>query len=178
MSMSRSGKIYNAGGGRGTSGLIATELKKAQHDMYARTILMGPIPMRNREQESRQLSVVETHKIITVNVARQDFPAIKCDIIVKFLPSCAQASWQTFLNDISVKLDVQFIHTLIDRDDNSPVHRTLRLRDKGQYLVRQREESAVLETLYTGVTPTQISWPITGEINTALDDLRLVLLHP
>lgn len=54
------------------------------------------------------------------------------------------------LVDIRVKLNLEFIECMIDRMDGSTVNRTQRLRNKGLYFVRQREASAILESIYTG----------------------------
>ena len=50
--------------------------------------------------------------------------------------------------------------------------RILALRDKGEYLVRQRESSSILEVLNSGVVPINHSWPITKDINDVQKDLE------
>ena len=168
---------YDAGGGAGTSGLSIDALSKLQLEMYQRTITLAPSTVVNREQEIRQLSVVEKHTTIVVNVARDDFPQINADITVKFLPSTAQASWRTFLRDVMVTLNIQFVDGIFDRADNSPIHCTLRLKHKCQYFVRQREESAVLEAIYSGNIPTQPTWPIIQDITYVAEDLNFHCSH-
>ena len=78
-----------------------------------------------------------------------------------------QIIFYNFHQEVRRILKLEFVDSIYDKIDNSPVHRILRLQHGGSYLVRQREESSVLEVLYTGNTPTQISWPITKVINTA-----------
>lgn len=168
---------YDAGGGSGADTLLLDELSKMQLEMYKRTITLAPSTIVNKEQELRQLSVVEKPLTITVNVARDDFPQVNADIVVKFLKSTAQASWRQFLRDIMNTLNLQFIDGIIDRADNSPIHCILRLRHKSQYFVRQREESAILEAIQTGIIPAQQTWPIIQEITNAAEDLNFHCKH-
>lgn len=168
---------YDAGGGSGRAGLIREELAPKQLDMFKRTITESPYAIENVKQEMRQLSVVEKMETIVVNVAREDFPQINADITVKYLPSTAQASWRQFVRDITVTLDMQFMSDIVERTDHRPVHAILRLKHGAQYLVRQREEAAVLEAIYTGVTPTVVTYPVIQEINTAIEELKFHSSH-
>lgn len=168
---------YNAGGGSGSENLTREALQKEQFEMFKRTITLGPSIIANVDQECRQLTVVEKFKTIVVNIAREDFPHINADIEVKFLPSTAQASWRNFMRDMMVTLDLQFIDGIIEKETRLPVFCILSLTDKGNYYVRQREESAVLEAIYSGTTPTQPTWPIIDEINAVTDDLNFHCSH-
>lgn len=47
------------------------------------------------------------------------------------------------------------------------------MRNGGEYFVRQRESSSILEVLNTGVTPIDHSWPITRDINDVQKDLEI-----
>ena len=122
---------YNAGGGSGSEYLTRDALQKEQFEMFKRTITLGPSTIANRDQEARQLTVVEKLKTIVVNIAREDFPHINADIEVKFLPSTAQASWRNFMRDMMVTLDLQFIDGIIEKETRLPVFCVLSLIDGG-----------------------------------------------
>lgn len=123
------------------------------------------------EQESRQLLLKEVPISITVHVSREDYVHVASTISLTFYPSAAQAGWTKFLSEVRVKLNIEFIDSIYDKFDKSPVHRTLTLKDGGYYIVRQREESAVLEVLNTGKAPAVVTWPITKFINAAKESL-------
>eukprot|EP01041_Mallomonas_annulata_P006472 gene6472-13070_t len=125
------------------------------------------------EQERRQVVLKETPIRISVHVAREDFPTVSAQITFSYLQSASQGAWKSFLNEVHSKLNLEFIDSIYDKYDKSPVHRILRLKNGGSYFVRQREESAVLEVLNTGQTPVQISWPITRVINVSKDLLTI-----
>lgn len=98
----------------------------------------------NYEQEHRQLRLKEKILKITVNVSRQDFPAISSDVDIFYTPTASQAAWTVFLADVRTKLNIEFVDQIIDRGTLNTVHRTLSLRNGAQYFVRQREESSVI----------------------------------
>lgn len=123
------------------------------------------------EQEHRQLRLTETTVHIVVSVSREDFPSKTAAIPIAYFPTASQAAWQVFLSDVRKKLEVEFVDRIIDRSNYATVHRTLSLRNGGQYFVRQREESSVLEVLNTSVTPVQIVWPITKVMMSAKESL-------
>jgi len=127
----------------------------------------------NKEQEQRQNTLITEYVTLTVNVAREDFPSISADIVVKYSTEAAQSSWHNFLVDVRVALNIEFIDVILDKMDLSPVHRVMRLRPGGQYYVKQREDSAVLEVIVQGKLPEQMSWPVTQGITKAKDDLML-----
>jgi len=160
-------KVYACGGGDGTQQLVFPILAEAQAKQYTRTLTDSEVVLANREQEKRQTTLVDEVLEITVNVAREDFPSVSAWVPIRFVASASQAAWQQFMVDVRVALHLEFIDTIVDRKDNAPVHRTLRLRDKGKYFVRQRENSAILEVIESGKLPQQISWPITKGINAA-----------
>jgi hypothetical protein len=95
------------------------------------------------EQEHRQLRLTETTVHISVSVSREDFPSKTAVIPITYFPTASQAAWQVFLSDVRKKLEVEFVDRIIDRSNYATVHRTLSLRNGGQYFVRQREESSV-----------------------------------
>lgn len=123
------------------------------------------------EQESRQTRLKEKYQTITVHVAREDYLHIRADVELKYLNSAAQGAWPTFLQEVRRKLNMDFIDSIYDKFDESPVHRTLRLQDGGHYIVRQREESSVLEVIQSGERPGKIIWPITRYINSSKEIL-------
>lgn len=128
------------------------------------------------EQESRQTRLKEEYHTVRVHVAREDYLYIQGDVELKFYPSAAQGAWPTFLQEVRRVLNMDFIDSIYDKFDESPVHRTLRLQDGGHYVVRQREESSVLEVIQSGERPGKIIWPITKDINSSkeiLGDLAL-----
>eukprot|EP01038_Epipyxis_sp_PR26KG_P004852 gene4852-6800_t len=169
-----SGIIFDAGGGPGPTKLDFATLTKEQFAMYERTLINeAPIELANREQEERQVTFYDKRVTIIVNIAREDFPEISSNIEVTFLPFAAQQAWETFMKDVAEKLQVEFIYSILDRYDKSPVIRILRLRNNGQYLVRQRETSSILEIINTGKPPVDVSWPITENIIRAKNDLIL-----
>lgn len=129
------------------------------------------------EQELRQTCLVQKYSQVTVHVAREEFLHIRATLTVSFIPDAAQAAWEGFLNDCRNKLGIDFIDSIYDKFDQSPVHRVLRLQDGGHYVVRQREESSVLEVIQSGVRPGKIIWPITKFINTAKDVLEDLGTH-
>mmetsp|Transcript_11155 Transcript_11155/g.18218 ORF Transcript_11155/g.18218 Transcript_11155/m.18218 type:complete len:778 (+) Transcript_11155:84-2417(+) len=127
------------------------------------------------KQELRQTCLVQKPSQVTVHVAREDFLHIRATITVSFIPDAAQGAWADFLDECRNRLGIDFIDSVYDKFDHSPVHRVLRLQEGGHYVIRQREESSVLEVIQSGVRPGKIVWPITKFINTAkdiLDDLQ------
>ena len=129
------------------------------------------------EQELRQTCLVQKYSKVTVHVAREEFLHIRATVTISFVPDAAQAAWDVFLNECRTKLGIDFIDTIYDKFDHSPVHRVLRLQDGGHYVVRQREESSVLEVIQSGVRPGKIIWPITKFINIAKDVLGDIQTH-
>ena len=123
------------------------------------------------EQEHRQLRLLEKHVEIVVQVAREDFPNVAADVKITYSPTASQAAWHTFLSDVREKLKIEFIDCVIDRSNMCIVHRTLSLKHGGQYYIRQREESSVLEVLNTNQNPAQVVWPITKHMLTAKESL-------
>jgi hypothetical protein len=123
------------------------------------------------EQETRQTLLKEKWQTITVHVAREDYLHIRADVELQYLNSAAQAAWPSFLQEVRLKLNMDFIDSIYDKFDESPVHRTLRLQDGGHYIVRQREESSVLEVIQSGERPGKIIWPITRFINSSKEIL-------
>ncbi len=132
-------KIHQAGGGSGRENLNFSILKEGQDYMLLRTLAPGKV------------------EALTVNVAREDSLDVEGFFDVNFKRNAAQAAWPKFLSEISVRLKVEFIEVLLDRKDNSQVHSINTLRPGGFYLVRQRESSAILNTIFTGTTPSQVA---------------------
>lgn len=158
--------IYNAGGGAGQDDLFFKTLREGQEEMFSRTLQNdGPQQMAWKAQELRQIHLLDPVIKLRVNVAREDFPGTSADIDIEFVASADQQAWAKFLRDVCLKLDIQFIHSIVDRSDKSPVWRTLRLRPGGEYFVRMRESAAILDVIITGTNPVAISWPITKDIN-------------
>lgn len=139
--------------------------------MYRRTLGVSSLFVENLAQEVRQTQLTDDTLHITVNVAREDFPAISADIKIAYRQSAAQAGWRTFLVDVRMALNLEFIESILDRMDLAPVNRVVSLRDKGTYFVKQREASAILEVIESGKLPQQISWAVTEGINIAKDNL-------
>lgn len=170
------GSLYDAGGGMGRSGLSFGVLQRAQDRMFDRTIYqLSGHDIRNRDQELRQLINLEGSVTIHVTIAREDFPAESAVFKVTYIPSNAQLAWNKLLDDVVKRLKVDFIYSIVDRNDKSPVSRVLRLRDGGEYYVRQREASAILDVLNTGNTPVEVSWDITMHIDNVKKDLSFSL---
>lgn len=140
--------------------------------MFIRTIT-GETQLQTdcREQEERQTKLADRLVTLIVNVSREDFPDITSDITITYNIAATQQAWGVFLKNVCDALKVEFIHTILDRSDRSPVFRILQLRQRGAYLVRQRESSSVLEILNTGKDPQEISWSISAVINEAKKDL-------
>ena len=157
--------IRYAGGGKGDKDLTFAELKKEQDAMYKRTLLPTKIIQDDRFQAQRQLKIVETPVCISVNVAREDFPGTFSDFDLKFFPSAPQAEWARFIVDVKQKLGLEFIDCIVDRMNGAPVYRSSTLRNGGQYYVRQRESSSILEIITSGEAPHKFIWPITKEIS-------------
>jgi hypothetical protein len=151
-------------------------LEEKQIEMFKKTL---PVYQESEEckQELRQTCLVQKHSQVTVHVAREDFPHIRATITVSFIPDAAQGAWADFLDACRNKLGIDFIDSVYDKFDQSPVHRVLRLQDGGHYVIRQREESSVLEVIQSGVRPGKIVWPITKFINTAKDILGDLQTH-
>lgn len=156
--------VYDAGGGEGRDNLKFDVLRKSQVDMYRRTLQSGPLTNYIIQQENRQMILKETKIFLTVNVAREDFPKIACDIDVSYYPTASQSGWSHFINDVREKLGLEFIDSIVDRKDGSKVFRTLLLRDGGRYFVRQRESSSILEIIESQKPPVTFIWPITKQI--------------
>jgi len=170
------GTFYDAGGGMGRSGLSFGALQCAQDRMFGRTIhQLSGHDIRNRDQELRQLIDLEGSITIHVTIAREDFPAVSAVFKVTYIPSNSQLAWNKLLDDVVKRLKVDFIYSIVDRNDKSPVSRVLRLRDGGEYYVRQREASAILDVLNTGNTPVEVSWDITMHIDNVKKDLSFSL---
>lgn len=167
-------KIYDAGGGQGNKTLTFDNLSKGQQDMFLRSIHKeSDYQIAVRGQENRQLLVLDKEVILTVHIVREDFPEINTDILVTYTRSTMQQSWYQLLRNICKELKIDFVFCVVDRLDKSPVSTVKRLRDKGEYAVRQRESSAILEVIQTGLPPVEISWPITKDINSAKQSLTL-----
>eukprot|EP01039_Chlorochromonas_danica_P009777 gene9777-10812_t len=168
-----SSTVYDAGGGAGVERLNFESISSSQMQMYRRTIGNLSADMeRNAAQELRQLQISEPLVRIVVQVRREDFPTIKGGIEVTYYPSAAQQVWTKFLSDICKTLKIEFVECVLERGDKAPISRILRLRDGGDYLVRQRENSAVLEVLNSGETPIDSSWIITDRIVSAKKELE------
>eukprot|EP01031_Cornospumella_fuschlensis_P037555 gene37555-45614_t len=166
--------VFEGGGGAGLEGLSFENVTLAQNQMYRRTIgNWSEMMIKNVEQEQRQLKITETLVTITVQVSREDFPSIRGNVTVQYFPTAAQQVWSKFLSDICKLLKIEFVHSVLERGDRAPVNRILRLKDGGDYLVRQRESSAVLEVLNTHAPPIEHSWPITQKIVGVKKDLQL-----
>ena len=104
---------------------------------------------RATEQEKRQTSIIEAEVILTVKVAREDFPNISSRILVRYKFSSAQKGWEAFVKDVRRILDLEDVFLIIDKVDLSAVHRIQRLKDNGEYFVRQGEASCILEVPVT-----------------------------
>ncbi|RYG66153.1 hypothetical protein EON64_10390, partial [archaeon] len=166
--------VYEGGGGAGLEGLTFGTVTDAQNQMYRRTIgNWSEMMIKNVEQEQRQLKICEALIKITVQVSREDFPSVRGNVTLQYFPTAAQQVWGKFLSDICKLLKIEFVHSVLERGDRAPVNRILRLKDGGDYLVRQRESSAVLEVLNTHAPPLEHSWPITQKIVGVKKDLQL-----
>lgn len=166
--------VYDAGGGAGRANLDFETLFESQCSMYARTV--NHLSDYQREyiaQEERQITIVEKPVTIYINVAREDFPDVFARIEIVYIKSASSQAWAQLLKDVCTTLKIDFIHSILDRVDKSPVHRIPRLRPGGDYLVRQRETSAILEVINTGRTPVDVSWGITMDINDVKQSLSL-----
>lgn len=167
-------QVFDAGGGSGRTNLTFSSLSEAQDRMYRRTIgNLSDMMQRNADQEQRQLKISEQLVKIRVLVCREDLPSIRGYIDIEYYPSAAQQVWGKFLTDVTKVLKIEFVHSILERGDKACVHRVLRLKDGGEYLVRQRESSAILEVLYSGKPPIENSWDITGQIIEAKNDLEI-----
>ena len=127
-----------------------------------------------KQQELRQTLLVEEDIIWEVHLAREDFPDVKCDVTLTFKMSSAQTAWLPLLSEVRKKLGLEFIYVIVEREDLTPVYNILSMRNDGEYLVRQRESSAVLETIISRKVPQSISWPITQFVNSAQAELDFV----
>lgn len=163
-------KLFDAGG-EGRDGLTLEKQAEVQLNTYVRTLELSDLFFRNVEQETRQTRLVDDVISLTVSVAREDFPAVSADITIGYTQSAAQAAWRKFLVDVRVALNLEFIEDILDRMDLAPIHRIMRLRDGGQYFVKQREASAILEVIESGKLPQQVSWSVTQGINIAKENL-------
>eukprot|EP01033_Poteriospumella_lacustris_P002124 gene2124-1549_t len=131
--------------------------------------------LKDLAQEKRQITVKEELTEIEVTVAREDFPLQKAQIKISYFPSSAQEAWGKFLSDVTKALRLDFIHSVVDRGDKAPIFRIIMLKNNSEYLVRQRENSAVLEVLNQGVSPMEISWEVTRDILHVKKDLEFNL---
>ena len=163
--------VRGTGDAEGRSSLTIERQREVQEEQYRRTLSLSHLYFLNKEQEQRQNTLITEYVTLTVNVAREDFPSISADIVVKYSTEAAQSAWHNFLVDVRVALNLEFIDVILDKMDFSPVHRVMRLRPGGQYYVKQREDSAVLEVIVDGKLPEQMSWPVTQGITKAKDDL-------
>lgn len=173
--------LHDAGGGdteAGEPGVGWEELKleplaEEQLAMFKRSALTTTtLDDDNRIQEVRQTKITVEYTNITINIRREDFPSISADVPVRFTVEALQAAWGAFVFDVRRALNVEFVDTIVDRKDGAPVNRILGLRDNGQYFVRQREESAILEVIQSGKEPEQTSWKVTESINDAKTRLK------
>lgn len=140
--------------------------------MYERTLnQLSDFQMAHLAQEKRQLTVVDQPISMFINVSREDFPDVTARVDIVYVQSASSQAWAKLLKDVCTKLKIDFIHSILDRVDKSPVHRILRLRPGGDYLARQRETSAILEVINTGKTPVDVSWDITMDINDVKNSL-------
>jgi hypothetical protein len=124
------------------------------------------------QQETRQISLHEEYRTISVHIAREDYPNIHDHITIDYLYSAAQKYWNIFLNLVREKLELDFVDSIYEKHTLTPIHTILRLQPGGSYLVRQREESSILELIRTGVRPGKIVWPITKDINSSKQRLH------
>jgi hypothetical protein len=131
--------------------------------------------LKDLAQEKRQITVKEELTEIEVTVAREDFPLQKAQIKISYFPSSAQEAWGKFLSDVTKALRLDFIHSVVDRGDKAPIFRIIMLKNNSEYLVRQRENSSVLEVLNQGVSPMEISWEVTRDILHVKKDLEFNL---
>ena len=164
-------RVYETASGRGRAGLTFAAQHASQEDMYSRTLGVSSLFVENLAQEVRQTKLRDETLYLRVNVAREDFPATSADIKISYRQSAAQAAWRVFLVDVRVALKIEFVESILDRMDLAPVNRVVSLRDGGQYYVKQREASAILEVIESGKLPQQVSWAITEGINIAKDNL-------
>jgi hypothetical protein len=164
--------IYDTGGGAGFGNLTYQTLYQQRYQNYDRTLhWLSSLQEKDLEQEKRQITVKEQLTRIVVKVSREDFPLRRAEIPVEYYYSAAQEAWAKFLSDVCKTLDIQFIDGILERGDKAPIHRVIRLKHGGEYLVRIRENSAVMEVLNTGITPTEISWEVTKDIVNVKKDL-------
>ena len=99
---------------------------------------------------------------------------MKTEIDLRFKMSSAQTAWLPLLSDIRKRLGLEFIFVIVERSDLTPVYNILTMQHGGEYYVRQRESSAVLEVMTTRKVPENISWPITKYVVSAQEDLRFI----
>lgn len=164
--------VLDAGGGAGRQNIHFETLAAGQSSMYERTLSQqSDFQIAHLAQEKRQLTVVDPPISMYINISREDFPEVTARIDIVYVKSASSQAWAKLLKDVCTKLKVDFIHSILDRVDKSPVHRILRLRPGGDYLARQRETSAILEVINTGKTPVDVSWEITMDINDVKNSL-------
>jgi hypothetical protein len=170
-------RVYDGGsGGKGLEFLTFDNLAKQQWEMFGRTVTLHSSSRLNYlQQEKRQTKLADEIRKIKVSICREDFPTMKAFIDIEFTPSAAQQAWEPFLSQICKKLGVEFIYSIIERGDKAPIFRILNLKDGGDYLVRQRESSAVLEVLNSSVPPVENSWESTKDIVEVKQDLAFSL---
>jgi hypothetical protein len=123
-------------------------------------------------QELRQGRMTERLYSLSVNVAREDFPAISAKIPLTYRISSGPGDWGKFLESVRKTLNLEYIDSIIDRRDGAVVHRVHRLVNNGEYFVRITETSAVVEALITHEVPVGDSWKITKFISSASNEVR------
>jgi hypothetical protein len=169
--------VYNGGSdGLGVANLTLNNIQKKQFEMFRRTIdQQAPRQIEDRLREKRQISIVEPTSHIHITICREDFPDIKTAIDIEYVPSSSQKAWEPLLATICKRLKIEFIDSIIERGDKAPIYRIARFKDGGDYLVRQRESSAILEVLNSSIPPIENSWESTRDIVEVKADLSFNL---
>jgi hypothetical protein len=169
--------VYNGGSsGLGIENLTLNNIQSKQFEMFRRTIdQQAPRQIEDRLREKRQISIVEPTLKIQITICREDFPDIKTAIDIEYVPSSSQKAWEPLLSTICKRLKIEFIDSIIERGDKAPIYRIARFKDGGDYLVRQRESSAILEVLNSSIPPIENSWESTRDIVEVKADLSFNL---
>lgn len=145
--------VLLAGGGSGAKTLKQSVLNSEQQKMFKRTLELTPLQRKKNDQEIRQTQIWERKGSVTVNVSREDFPAMSADIELHFIFKDAQLAWKVFLQKVKAALQIEYIDRIIDRADSSVVLRILSLFPGGKYFARQTETSCILDLVSTGKKP-------------------------
>jgi hypothetical protein len=124
------GRVVDAGGGAGHSHLQFSVLQSGQQQMFERSVyVLPPLLQLNKEQEIRQVSLVEPTHTLHVTVAREDYLDVETQITLTYQASSSQAAWRRFVQQVQNDLKIDFLEVIVDRSGLAQVHCTLSLRE-------------------------------------------------